>query len=306
MVASGGGIDLRIELASLGLRNPVIVASGVLGFSIGLMKRAEEAGAGAVTLKTVTLEAREGHPNPVVCELDCGLLNSMGLPNPGVEEASLTLLEMRQRLKIPVIASVGVSSPDEAVRVIECLAAADAIELNASCPHVRGLGADLMSDPKLIASIVSSLSSLGRPVFVKLTAHGDWLKVAGRALAAGASGFVTINALKGMAIDIWARKTVLGGVYGGLSGRAIHPVAVRVVYELHREYPEVPLVGVGGVETWVDAVEFMLAGASAVGVATALRRGFHVIGELLRGIESYLRAEGFSSVKEIVGLAHRS
>ncbi|RLE96358.1 MAG: dihydroorotate dehydrogenase [Thermoprotei archaeon] len=304
MPASGGGIDLSTSLAGLRLRNPVVIASGVLGVSIGLMKRAEDNGAAAVTTKTTTLEAREGHPNPVIVELRYGLLNSMGLPNPGAAEMGRILRRAKEILEIPVIASIGASSPSEALRVAELLSTADAFELNASCPHVRGLGIDLMADPGLLAEMVSALKSLGRPVFVKLSAHGDALQVASRVLGAGADGLVAINTLKGMAIDVWARKPVLGGIYGGLSGPAIHPVAVRVVYELYEEFPGVPIVGVGGVERWEDAVELVLAGASAVGVASALRRGFEVLSEILRGLAEYLRCEGFRSVGDLVGLAH--
>lgn len=297
--------NLAVSLSKLELRNPIVVASGVLGVSIGLMKRAEEAGAGAITLKTVTLEARVGHPNPVIYELDYGLVNSLGLPNPGAEAMECVLKEARSMVSVPLIASLGASTPEEAVKIATHLLRADAFEVNASCPHVKGLGAELMSDPELLARITSALKSFGLPVFVKLSAHGDWLKVASRVLDAGADGLVAINTLKAMVIDVKARCPVLGGVYGGLSGPAVHPVAVRVVYELHREFPDVPIVGVGGVESWVEAVELLLAGATAVGVATALRRGFRVIREILDGIRNYLAAEGFSGVSEIIGLAHR-
>jgi len=298
-------VDLRVELAGLELRNPVVVASGPLGVSLGLMKRAEEAGAAAITLKTATLRPREGHPNPVVYELPYGLLNSMGLPNPGAEEMGRLISEAKAVMRVPLIASVAAQSPREAEEVAERLRGADALELNASCPHVRGLGAELMDDPQLVADIVSALRSFGRPVFVKLSAHGDWIGVASRALGAGASGLVAINTLKAMAIDVRAKCPVLGGVYGGLSGPAIHPVAVRVVYELHREFPDVPIIGVGGVETWVEAAELILAGATAVGVATALRRGFHVIGEIVEGLRAYVAGEGLASIRELVGAAHR-
>lgn len=300
-----GRVTLDIQMAGLKLKNPVVIASGVLGVSLGLMRRAEEAGAAAITLKTVTLEAREGHPNPVVYDLGYGVINSMGLPNPGARAMGLLVEEARRAISVPLIASLGVSSPKEAEEVAGNLVLADAFELNASCPHVKGLGAELMSDPEAIAEIVATLKSFDRPVLVKLSAHGDWLRVASRALGAGADGFVAINTLKAMVIDVRAKCPVLGGVYGGLSGPAIHPVAVRIVYELYREFPGVPIIGVGGVEAWPQAVELLLAGASAVGVATALRRGFHVIGEIMRGISDYLVEEGFTGVSEIIGLAHR-
>ncbi|MEM0225647.1 MAG: dihydroorotate dehydrogenase [Thermofilaceae archaeon] len=298
-------VDLSTRVANLRLKNPIVVASGVLGVSLGLMRRAEEAGAAAITLKTVTLEAREGYINPVVYDLGYGVVNSMGLPNPGAREMGLLVKEAKRLIKVPLIASIGASSPEEAEKIAENLTLADALEVNASCPHVKGLGAELMSDPEALAGVTAALKSFGLPVFVKLSAHGDWLKVASRALDAGADGFVAINTLKAMVIDVRAKCPVLGGIYGGLSGSAIHPVAVRVVYELHREFPGVPLVGVGGVETWLQAVELLLAGASAVGIATVLRRGFQVISEIVEGIRDYLAREGFTSVSEIIGLAHR-
>ncbi len=302
MEALEGGTE--VKLAGLRLRNPLVVASGVLGVSVGLMVRAEKAGAGAITTKTATLEPRAGNPNPVVYDLGYGLLNSMGLPNPGAAQMGEIIREAKLRLTVPVIASIGAASPSEAVKIAEHLLHADALELNASCPHARGLGVELMDDPSLVSKIVSELKNLGKPVFVKVSAHGDYVRVAGKALEGGADAVVAINTLKGMVIDVWAKKPVLGGIYGGLSGRAIHPVAVRVVYELYREYPDVPLIGVGGVESWVEAVELMLAGATAIGIASALKKGFNVIGEILDGIKRYLSEEGFKSVKELVGAAH--
>ncbi|MEM0024834.1 MAG: dihydroorotate dehydrogenase [Thermofilaceae archaeon] len=300
-----GYVNLSVKVAGLQLKNPIIVASGVLGVSLGLMRRAEEAGAAAITLKTTTLEAREGYPNPVLYDLGYGVVNSMGLPNPGAEEMGFLIKEAKRVIEVPLIASIGASSPKEAEKIAENLSSADAFEVNASCPHVKGLGAELMADPEAVAAITNVLKNFRLPVFVKLSAHGDWLKVASKALGAGADGFVAINTLKAMLIDVRAKCPVLGGVYGGLSGLAIHPVAVRVIYELHREFPDVPLVGVGGVETWLQAVELLLAGASAVGVATALRKGFVVISEIVEGIRDYLAGEGFTSVDEIIGLAHR-
>jgi dihydroorotate dehydrogenase (NAD+) catalytic subunit len=297
--------SLSVNLGALQLRNPIIIASGVLGVSIGLMKRAEEAGAAAITSKTVTLEPRKGHENPVVYELEYGLLNSMGLPNPGAEEMGKILQEAKRIINVPIIASLGASTSEEALKIAEHLKHADALELNASCPHVKGLGADLMSDPRAIYDIISEVKSSGFKIFLKLSAHGEYLQIARKAYDRGVDGFTAINTLKAMAIDIDARKPVLGGKVGGLSGKAIHPVAVRIVYELHREFPDVPIIGTGGVEKWQDAVELLLAGASAVGIATALKKGFDVISQLLAGINHYLAQQGYKDIKEIIGLAHK-
>jgi dihydroorotate dehydrogenase (NAD+) catalytic subunit len=297
--------SLSVDLGVLKLRNPIIIASGVLGVSIGLMKRAEEAGAAAITSKTTTLEPRKGHENPVVYELEYGLLNSMGLPNPGAEEMGKILEEAKRIINVPIIASFGASTPDEALKIAELLKHADALELNASCPHVKGLGADLMSDPKAIHDIISEVKASGYKIFLKLSAHGDYLYIARKAYDAGVDGFTAINTLKAMAIDINAKKPVLGGKVGGLSGKAIHPVAVRIVYELRREFPDVPIIGAGGVETWQDAVELLLAGAKAIGIGTVLIKGFHAIGQLLDGIKEYLAMNGYRDINEITGLAHK-
>jgi len=298
------GVDLSVELCGLRLANPLVVASGVLGTSIGLMRRAESHGAAAIVSKTVTAEPRAGSPNPVVVELPYGLVNSMGLPNPGAREMAEILARAKSSLRVPLIASLGPRNAEEAAWMAELFSHVDALELNCSCPHASGLGLELASDPELLVSVVRGLGSSRLPLLVKLSPHMDYVRLAGRLLDAGASGFVAVNTLKAMVINVWARRPVLGGVYGGLSGPALHPVAVRVVYELHAEYPGVPIVGVGGVETWADAVELILAGASAVGMASGLRRGFQVIGEVVEGLRRYLLEEGFSSVREIVGLAH--
>ena len=300
-----GGIDLSTSIGSLKLKNPLIVASGVLGVSLGLMRRAEAGGAAALVTKTTTLKAREGHSNPVIVDLGYGLLNSMGLPNPGAREMGELVRKARETLGVPIIASIGASSPVEAERIAELLVHADAYEINASCPHVKKLGLDVMSDARLLADIVTVVKAFGKPVYVKLSAHGDFISAANRALDAGADGLVAINTLKGMAIDIWAKTPILGGIYGGLSGPAIRPVAIRCVYELYEEFPRVPIIGVGGADSWRDVIEFLLAGASAVGVATALRRGFNVLEKMLKGVREYMVEEGFRSLGELVGLAHR-
>jgi len=299
---------LDVELAGLKLRNPTVLASGVLGLSAGLARRVEEAGAGAFTTKTITLEPRRGYPNPTFAVLEYGFLNAVGLANPGIEYFCHELREMRRSLKIPVILSVGGGSAKELVEVakrgVEC--GAHAIELNVSCPHVSGMGVELGHRVDEVASAVGEIKRLGVPVFVKLSVHHEYIKLAEACLDAGADGFTAINAVKGMAIDIYARKPVLSNVYGGYSGPAIKPIAVRVVYELYESFPGVAIIGVGGVDSWESALEFILAGASAVGVGSAIaKKDLKLFNEIVKGLEEYMEKEGFSSIRELVGLAHK-
>ena len=300
---------LEVEVAGLRLRNPTVLASGVLGVSASLAKRVEEAGAGAFTTKTVTREPRRGYMNPTFVVLEHGYLNAVGLANPGIEHFCQELREMRESLSIPVILSVGGGSAEELVEVarrgVEC--GAQAVELNVSCPHVRGMGVELGHRADEVAGAVGEIRRLGVPVLVKLSVHHDYLKLAEACLDAGASGFTAINTVRGMAIDIYARKPILSNVYGGYSVPAIRPIAVRVVYELYEAFPGVPIIGVGGVDGWEAALELILAGASAVGVGSAIaEKDFAIFGEIVRGLKEYVEREGFSSIKELVGLAHRS
>ncbi|MCC6039987.1 MAG: dihydroorotate dehydrogenase [Thermofilum sp.] len=300
---------LEVEVAGLRLRNPTVLASGVLGVSASLAKRVEEAGAGAFTTKTVTREPRRGYMNPTFVVLEHGYLNAVGLANPGIEHFCQELREMRESLSIPVILSVGGGSAEELVEVarrgVEC--GAQAVELNVSCPHVRGMGVELGHRADEVAGAVGEIRRLGVPVLVKLSVHHDYLRLAEACLDAGASGFTAINTVRGMAIDIYARKPILSNVYGGYSGPAIRPIAVRVVYELYEAFPGVPIIGVGGVDGWEAALELILAGASAVGVGSAIaEKDLAIFEEIVRGLKEYMEREGFSSIKELVGLAHRS
>ena len=300
---------LEVEVAGLRLRNPTVLASGVLGVSASLAKRVEEAGAGAFTTKTVTREPRRGYMNPTFVVLEHGYLNAVGLANPGIEHFCQELREMRESLSIPVILSVGGGSAEELVEVarrgVEC--GAQAVELNVSCPHVRGMGVELGHRADEVAGAVGEIRRLGVPVLVKLSVHHDYLRLAEACLDAGASGFTAINTVRGMAINIYARKPVLSNVYGGYSGPAIRPIAVRVVYELYEAFPGVPIIGVGGVDGWEAALELILAGASAVGVGSAIaEKDLAIFEEIVRGLKEYMEREGFSSIKELVGLAHRS
>ena len=299
---------LRTEIAGLSLRNPTILAAGILGMSSGTLREVARSGAGAVTTKSVGLEPRTGYSNPTVIQVECGLLNAVGLPNPGIHEFAEEIGELTD-LEVPVIASIYGFCPEEYAEVgkIAADSGADALELNLSCPHVEGAGAEIGQNPHAIMEVVGQVkASVEKPVFAKLTPNvADVKELAEAAVSAGADAITAINTLRAMAIDIETSRPILSNKIGGLSGGAVKPVAVRCVYEIC-EAVGVPVIGVGGVRTWQDAVEFILAGASAVQIGSAVAfEDLAVFKQVAQGVDSYLETRGYESVKEIVGLAHR-
>jgi dihydroorotate dehydrogenase (NAD+) catalytic subunit len=297
---------LSIEIAGLKLRNPTMLASGFLGVSGLTLGRAVEAGAGAVVTKSSSLKPREGNPGPTIVELPVGLLNAIGLASPGIMLMKDEISEAR-RSHVPVIVSVfgfSVTDYSKSARVAETYGA-DAVELNVSCPHVSGVS-EIGQDPKIVAKVTRSVKrAVDIPVFAKLSPNVANIVEIGRAAErAGADAITAINTVKAMLIDIHVRLPALSAKIGGLSGPAIKPVAVRCVYEL-AEKVKIPIIGVGGIMGWEDAAEFFLAGASAVQIGTAiLQKDLKVFSEVAEGLSTYLKANGFASVAELVGVAH--
>ncbi len=298
-------VNLEVEVGGLRLRNPVMLASGAIGMTGKLLVRAAEAGAGGVVTKSVGPERRRGYANPTVVEVMPGsYLNCMGLPNQGIEEFAEEI-KVAKRGGVPVVVSVFGGSPEEFARVASKAedVGADAVELNVSCPHTE-VGV-LERSPKLVMKVVREVKGLVEvPVFVKVSSNvTDVVEVGKAAEEAGADGITAINTIRGMIIDVETCRPILSSKFGGLSGAAIKPIAVRCVYELY-EALKIPIIGVGGILSWADAVEHILAGASAIQVATALTKGFGVFKELIDGIRAYLERKGFKDVKEVVGAAH--
>jgi len=299
---------LSIEVAGVKLQNPTMLAAGILGFSGPILKRVGETGAGAVVTKSIGLTPRYGYANPTVIQLDCGLLNAVGLSNPGISNF-IEEIRIAAEGKVPVIVSVFGFSVEEYMTVCEGAedAGAEAVELNVSCPHVEKTGSEIGQDPELVAKIVECCKgSLRIPVFVKLSPNvNDIVKVAEAAVNAGADAVTAINTLRAMAIDVETMRPILANKIGGLSGPAIKPIAVRCVYEISKKL-SVPVIGCGGIEDWKDAVEFLLAGASAVQIGSALvGQDLTVFKSVTKGIEDYLTKKGFKSISEIVGLSHK-
>ena len=299
---------LATEIAGLKLANPTMLAAGILGLTGSSLRSVVEAGAGAVVTKSLGLKPREGYPNPTVVQVDCGLLNAMGLPNPGVRHFGEEIREVKET-RVPVIVSIYAFSSEEFAKAAEVAVdvGADALELNVSCPHVEETGAEIGSDPELVTKVVRKVKNeVDKPVFVKLTPNvANIVEVAKAAVEAGADAITAINTVRAMAIEIETTRNLLANKIGGLSGPAIKPIAVRCVYEIYREV-DVPVIGCGGITNWRDAVEFMLAGASAVQIGTAIAfKGLRVFKSVTRGIDAYIKKKDFGSVKDIVGLSHR-
>ena len=296
--------ELSVELAGLRLRNPTMLAAGILGLSAHTLKRAYEAGAGAVVSKSIGPEPRPGFKTPILVELDCGLLNAVGLSNPGAERFSGEIKALREA-GVPVIASVFGFRPEDYARVAERLAEAGAValELNVSCPHVSGVR-EIGSRPELVEEVVRAVKDAvsDRPVFVKLSPNvTDIVAIGLAAERAGADGVVAINTVRALAIDVELRRPVLSAGFGGLSGPAIKPIAVRAVCELYGAL-DVPVIGCGGVMSWRDAVEFILAGASAVQVGSAIYyRGLGVFKAITDGLAAYMERMGYAKVADMVG-----
>jgi dihydroorotate dehydrogenase (NAD+) catalytic subunit len=300
---------LSVDLAGLKLANPTLLASGILGLSAETLSNIVEGGAGAIVTKSVGLKPRKGYANPTVIQASCGLINAVGLPNPGIGHFATEIREAKT-LNVPLIVSVFGFSADGYADVSEKAvdAGADAVELNVSCPHVKETGSEIGQNPEILAKVVREVKKrVAKPVFVKLSPNvTDIVKVANVAADAGADALTAINTVKAMAIDTEAAMPILSNKVGGLSGSAIKPIAVRCVYEIYGRV-KVPIIGCGGITSWRDAVEFLLAGASAVQIGTAVAlKGPNVFRAVTRGVNAYLKNRGFESVNEIVGLSHRS
>jgi dihydroorotate dehydrogenase (NAD+) catalytic subunit len=299
---------LSISFAGLELANPTILASGILGYSTESLNRVAKGGAGAVVTKSVGIAPRTGYSNPTVVQAESGLINAMGLPNPGIDVYSQEIKFSKTILRVPVIVSVFGYSAEEYAGVAKKAAdaGANAVELNVSCPHVKQTGAEIGQSPKLLSEIVLQVkAAINVPLIVKLSPNvADIAILARAAVEAGADALTAVNTLKAMAIDSETMRPILSNVKGGLSGAAVKPVALRCVYDIHEELPDVPVIGCGGVTNWRDAVEFFLVGASAVQIGTAVAEDTAVFQTVTKGVELYMRKKHFGSVKDIVGLAH--
>ena len=300
---------LAAEICGLRLKNPTILAAGILDETGASMRSIAGAGAGAIVTKSVGREPRQGHGNPSVVELSFGLINAMGLPNPGIEEFAGEVKEAKKS-GVPIIGSVFAGTEDELAELASKMekAGADAVELNLSCPHAKGYGAEIGSTPELVELFCHQVKKATRiPVFAKLTPNTS--SISSLAVAAekgGVDAIVAINTLKAMAISPEARMPVLANKTGGLSGAAVRPVGVRCVFEIY-ESVKIPIIGVGGISSGRDALEYIMAGASAVQIGTGVwTDGPEVFGKVNRELLMFMESNGFETVRDMVGVAHRA
>ena len=302
--------DLAVRCAGVELRNPFLLASGIWGESGDSLAGAWKAGAGGVITKSIGSVPRPGYPNPTIETYDrWGLLNAMGLPNPGIDEYPREI-EIARRAGATVIGSVFAGDPKEFARLAERMAATGvaAIELNLSCPHAEGFGTEVGGTPEDVEKVVRAVTEVVRvPVIAKITPNTrDPAALALAAQAAGASAVSAINTLRAIAIDVRLRRPVLAHGIGGLSGPAIKPVGLACVWQIAGKV-SIPVIGIGGVSTATDALEYLMAGATAVQVGTVVAfEGVGVFGSLTTGLSALLDELGLRSPSDAVGLARRT
>jgi len=297
---------LEVNLSGLKLKSPIILASGILGVSYSSMKRVYDAGAGAVTTKSIGPIPRKGYRNPSIIEIYPGtFMNAVGLGNPGIADFVLEIEKIKNH-NIPLIVSV-FGDTDEVYLDVATKAenaGADAIEINISCPHaeISSIGIDRNLTYELVKFLKESISI---PLFVKLNPNVTNIEeIALAAEKGGVDGVVAINTVAALKIDVNTKRPILSHGSGGLSGKAIHPIAVKKVFDLYNVL-KIPIIGCGGIDSWQDVVEFFLAGASAVQIGTALSNEVEIITEINKGIISYLKDNAYQSIYDIRGLAHQ-
>lgn len=308
-------IDLSVQLApknrqGLLLSNPVMVASGTFGYGTEYEHLFNIQELGAVVCKGTYYEARPGNPQPRIAETPCGVLNAIGLQGIGVKALIKEKAPIWAKWKVPVVVNIAGGSVEEYARIageLNGVPGISGLEVNISCPNVKAGCADFGSDPASAALVTSAVrKAAGLPVWVKLTPNtADVVGIAQAVAAAGADAVVLINTLKGLAIDIKTRRPVLGNITGGLSGPAIKPVALRMVYDVSGAVRDIPVIGCGGIMTAADALEFFIAGASAVQIGTANLVNPCAPAEVLAGIRDFMQKENLSSLKELIGAARR-
>ena len=304
--------DLTCNLFGLTLRNPIVLASGILGTSVDLLERAAHAGAGAVTAKSCGPAPRAGHLNPVAVDWDHGLLNAIGLSNPGAEEEARMLVEARARLEplgVALIASIFAGTVAGFGDVARIVAAArpHCIEVNISCPNVADefgtpFAASCESAAAVTEAVKHNVSTI--PISVKLAPNvPNIARVAAAVVEAGADAITAVNTMPGMLINAEAGRPVLSNRTGGISGPALKPIALRCVYEIARAV-RVPIIGTGGVTTGRDAAEMLMAGAVAVGVGSAVwTRGVEALGDIAAELTAFMAQEGYATLDAMRGIA---
>ncbi len=299
--------SLSTSIGKIQLERPTILASGILGISLDVFNRIYSAGAGAVVTKSLSKEPWDGYPNPTIFGVKGGgWLNAVGLSNPGAPNFAKMISDNKD---VPIIVSLVGSIESDFEFMIKQFEGikVTGYELNLSCPHVAKVGLEVGDDPELVKKIVKTVkSTTSVPVIAKVgLGTTNYLDTVDAASQAGIDAITAINTLRAMAIDVETQRPILSNKIGGLSGTPIKPVAVRCVYEISSQY-DIPIIGCGGISTWDDAIEFILAGASAVQIGSAVGDNWiQVFDEINNGILQYMEKKNYSSIKEMVGLGKK-
>lgn len=303
--------DLRSRLGHVELPNPVVIAAGCAGAGREVAQFMDIAKLGAITTRSIMAEPRTGNPAPRLAETPSGLLSSIGLQGPGIDaflQRDLPWLLTRGSRAIVSVAGLTVREYAALAARLSDAVGVTALEVNLSCPNAEAAGRLFALDPAASAQVIAAVRGSTRydiPVFAKLSPDAaDIVEVASACVSSGADGLCLIGSMLGMAIDPVRMRPVLAGQYGGLSGPAIRPVAVRCVWQVHEALPGIPLIGVGGIGSGRDALEFLLAGASMVGVGSQVVHDPSAPARILRELEEELAAMGVDRVADIVGQAH--
>ena len=297
--------DLTVDIGGLRLKNPVMTASGTFGYAKEFAPFMDLSRLGAIIVKGISLRPRPGNPSPRIAETACGMLNAIGLENVGVERFIADKMPYLQSLATPIIVNILGDSVDEYGEIAGRLAdvpGVAALEVNISCPNVQKCGVAFGSDAAIAAKVTATVKkNCALPVMVKLSPNVTDIAVIARAVEeAGADSVSLINTLLAMAIDINSRRPKLANVMGGLSGPAIKPIALRMVFQVSRAV-KIPIIGIGGITNGTDALEFIIAGASAVQVGTANFRDAAAAAKVLDGIGDWLRQQNIETVAELIG-----
>jgi len=303
--------DISVKLCGLRMATPLMLASGILGETGPSLLRAIKAGAGAVVTKSVGKAPRDGNPNPTIVEVEDGLMNAIGLANPGIEEYLKELgIAVKGSNGTPVIGSIFGGEPGECADLARAMerGGASAIEMNLGCPHAKGLGADIGSNPDLVKEFTAAVKAAVKiPVFVKITPNVTDIVAIGLAVEEGhGDAIVAINSVRGMAIDADLGRPVLSNKLGGLSGPAIKPVGLAAVWRIHDKVG-IPIIGVGGIANARDVAEYIMAGASAVQIGTAVwTGGVGVFARINKDLAAFMKKRGYKAISDMVGVAHRA
>ena len=297
--------QLSIELPGLKLKNPIMPASGCFGFGREFSQFYDLSELGAVMIKSTTLEPRVGNPTPRVAETNAGMLNAIGLQNPGLAKVMTEELPWLETFDVPIIANVAGTMLDDYVETAKLISKAPnvhALELNISCPNVKCGGIQFGTDPTIAKQLTKAVKEVSAvPVYVKLSPNvSDIVSIAKAVEDGGADGLTMINTLIGMRIDLKTAKPVLANRMGGLSGPAVKPVAIRMIHDVSSQV-SIPVIGMGGIETAEDVIEFMYAGASAVAVGTANFINPFVMPEIIEALPELLVSLGIDHISECIG-----